>query len=562
MYAISKKLVLSFLLTSTLILVYAQSKKDIRQYNYGKELFKKKYYAQSYVIFKKLADTQPANSMTPYALYLSALSSYHNGNIHSAMQLLYHLIANYADWDQRNEAFYTLALAAYQNKEFADSYGYMEELNKDLLKEKNTLKQVLVKYLNLRQLKNLYSTDQTDPIVSRTLFGILESDQNARNSNPNLYMRLKKQYAPEAEFKDIYKKKYNIAVLLPFFTDEIDPSKPASYQVVLDLYQGIKMARDTLVKQGIALQIFAFDTEKTPEKTKIILSDPAMTKMDMIIGPLYMNTISETNAFAANYQKPIINPLSRNVKILASNKNTYLLFPSYRTQGKVAADFAIDSLQSNTAKIIYGLAATDKITALSFKERFEQRGKHVALFHEFDNGKTAFNELLTNLGSPQKDTLTSVFISTSNAVTASNAFSILKNLQNPSPVIAMGEWLNFRQITYEQLEEESIYLIYPDYVNRNSEAFKTFTKAYIRRQKTIPSIYSMSGYETMYYFGKMLAKYGIGFQKLIKNENYHRGLLFSGFNYQNSRDNQVVPIVKFINGDLKTVNQSQFRLSD
>jgi hypothetical protein len=58
----------------------------------------------------------------------------------------------------------------------------------------------------------------------------------------------------------------------------------------------------------------------------------------------------------------------------------------------------------------------------------------------------------------------------------------------------------------------------------------------------------------MYYFGKILSKYGINFQNAIKQTDYDKGKMMIGFDFKDSNDNQCVAITKFKEGVLEIVN--------
>jgi hypothetical protein len=65
---------------------------------------------------------------------------------------------------------------------------------------------------------------------------------------------------------------YSISVLFPFVVNTLDPTPNRKRnQFVLDLYEGMKLAADTLAKQGIKLSLRAYDTERNIEKLKKIL---------------------------------------------------------------------------------------------------------------------------------------------------------------------------------------------------------------------------------------------------------------------------------------------------
>ena len=70
----------------------------------------------------------------------------------------------------------------------------------------------------------------------------------------------------------------------------------------------------------------------------------------------------------------------------------------------------------------------------------------------------------------------------------------------------------------------------------------------------LPTQYSYDGYETMWFFGEQLIKFGNYFQYGLYNEGFQKGHLYFGFDYTNANDNQVVPIMKMQDLELRMLN--------
>ena len=127
---------------------------------------------------------------------------------------------------------------------------------------------------DVETLKMMYEEYPKDDAVARPLATLLAKDvANAEDKAllENLVSKFnfkRTDFIPEAPptyFKDVY----SISVLLPFMVNTLDPSPaPKRNQSVLDLYEGMKQAVDTLGKQGIKLSLRAYDTEWKGRKLK------------------------------------------------------------------------------------------------------------------------------------------------------------------------------------------------------------------------------------------------------------------------------------------------------
>jgi LysM repeat protein len=97
----------------------------------------------------------------------------------------------------------------------------------------------------------------------------------------------------------MYDEEYSIAVMIPFYLDEVDSIKvyddseimpPDFYKSFrfLPFYQGLLMALDSLEKHGLKAKVYVFDITSDTNKTNRILEDTAMKNLDMIIGLIYL----------------------------------------------------------------------------------------------------------------------------------------------------------------------------------------------------------------------------------------------------------------------------------
>lgn len=133
---------------------------------------------------------------------------------------------------------------------------------------------------------------------------------------------------------------FQLAIMLPFqyernveFMKEFkEDQKPKLYRetkTFIELYQGIKMAVDSIVKLGLNIQLFVYDTNADTNEIKKIIQKPESKYFDLVIGPGYTSTF----VFASKYFKklgiPMISPLSENKKVIENNPFAIKIVPSY-----------------------------------------------------------------------------------------------------------------------------------------------------------------------------------------------------------------------------------------
>ena len=69
-----------------------------------------------------------------------------------------------------------------------------------------------------------------------------------------------------------------------------------------------------------------------------------------------------------------------------------------------------------------------------------------------------------------------------------------------------------------------------------------------------PNKYHYAGYELMHLVGTMMKKFGVYFQAGMMNIDFIPGVLIQGFNYQNSNDNAVIPLVELKDSEFQIIN--------
>ncbi len=264
----------------------------------------------------------------------------------------------------------------------------------------------------------------------------------------------------------------------------------------------------------------------------------------------------------------MVNPLSYTPELIEGNRNTYLFEPSYYTQAKAVADYSFDSLNANKAYIIYGDSRKDSTLAFAYKRKVEQKGGKIMVFEKVSAGKNTFNRinsLLKPIASkparlkegeefkkPEGDTTAHIFVASSELAVAGSVISVLKTAMVDIPLFIDKDWLKFDQIDMNDFMDRSVFFIYTDYISPLKS--KEFITKYINTTNLLPSEYAYVGYESLYFFGKTLHKYGVNFESQLKKERFREGKVMIGQNYYGSNDNQLVPLLRFVNNRLEIVN--------
>ena len=310
------------------------------------------------------------------------------------------------------------------------------------------------------------------------------------------------------------------------------------------------MARDSLAKQNILLNLFSYEAPADTNKVKELLNLPEMASMDLIIGPVYKSASKIISRFANQNQIIAINPLSDDISLVKNNPYLYLFRASIATQARKSATFAYDNFPVKTALVVYSNSEDHILFANMYKAEYEKRGGKVTLMKPISptsaGGGTYAGMDFSSIGH--------LVVASNNPSVAYNTVSNLERLPNKIPLLTYGSWLEMTQLSLKQLDDQEVYFLYPWFIDSTQEPVKSFKKKYVARFHVPPSEYVHAGFDLMYYFGHVLARHGSRFNTSLNSEGTISGVFLQGIGYAGEHDNQYVPILKLDNLQLNVVN--------
>ncbi|GJM30228.1 MAG: hypothetical protein DHS20C17_28630 [Cyclobacteriaceae bacterium] len=540
--------------------------------------------------FKQL--TTYSNNFTEYATFFYALSSYYSGKTEIAKNILLQLTRKFPNWVNNHEAYYWLGKIYFEKGDYALALEQLSRIKKgDISTDVSNLKLFHLSNASVDELQNLYQQYQQDAEVGESLARAIGQQPLNSEQLDQLQQLVDRFNLPSEEITNqfvgqtVKKDRYKVAVCFPFLTNELnqDPRLNTN-QWVLDLYQGIQLANESLNDNNVKIDLYAYDTERDSAKMAKILSLDEIKSMDLLIGPLYPGPSKLAYAFAFDEKVNILNPLSSNTEIISSNPYSFLFNPADDTQARVAGEFMKDHIDpEKKSLIIYGSRPGDSIAAFQYAETLIDQGIDVIMMDQIptvDSEQVAkfvsdhLYQIFTPLSDdpvllaektgvdeerqeqafiPRSD-LGHVFIASTNELIVANVIGTLDNIGAEITVMSNDRWLQSRYADFQQLERLKVYMLAPGFLDYQSDNFKNFQRKYRRRFGSIPNNYSFIGYDLMLFFGKQLYEGGTYFQNDLRENEFYPGYLFQGFSYMESNDNAHVPIIRFENGVLKQVN--------
>lgn len=174
---------------------------------------------------------------------------------------------------------------------------------------------------------------------------------------------------PASEFEHCYNSElnksntYNIALMLPMFLEEMDSinfenevdfamlSELVSFRFI-NFYAGFSMAIDSMIMQGMKLNLFVYDVDNDISKAEKVLSSSELSSMDLIVGPFFLNPFKKVADFAKTYHIPIVNPLSLRTEIINNNPYVFKIKPSDEEQLDILVEYMVNAYPSSNIVLL------------------------------------------------------------------------------------------------------------------------------------------------------------------------------------------------------------------
>lgn len=584
-----------FLLTLSIIFlsfsaVHAQAQSNYQQqYLAAKADLRVGNYQKAKVGFGKILELTEQNPFALYASYFYAIAAYQVGDTSSALQQLRRVWLTHDQWAKRDDLALWYGKILLENGQLLKGIQVLNQIqNPKLLDLKDAIKsQGIQQYDSVAVLKEALELNPYDTVLAMHLAKKINSLPIVDRPIA-LQEFLVESFKLDRELigvvnKDVsqMKETYNVAVMMPFMAKDLSTAKGnKGNQFVLDLYQGIQVAADELNKKGgKQIKLFAFDTKRDSGTTARILSSGDLLEMDLIIGPLYPEPAILMKEYSKEHKINMVNPLSTNSTVIGDNPYSFLLKSTAETRARKAADFAHYQYKNKVATIFYGKSEQDSIFAYSYKKYLEADSFRINWIAPVKSATASAEVLRTLTGVFDTDTLNygKVYISNTRKAKVNdgdsllmsrdsighilvaseddkllifNVLSAIETRRDSVPLIGMESWVDFDQISFEQLERLGVTLVGQNFFDFDSEKLSAFKLNYKDRFNKLPTQFSYGGYEAMRFFGQQLFNYGNYFQYGLYDQGLKEGYLYSGFDYTKANDNQFVPILKLIDLDL------------
>ena len=111
----------------------------------------------------------------------------------------------------------------------------------------------------------------------------------------------------------------NVALILPFMLETKTPSVSSDQSKMVEYYEGFLLAIDSLKHAGVSINLYVFDSGDAKTSIAPLLENEAMSRMDIIFGPMHASHIAAAATFAKQHSIPLVLPFARDVDQVYEN---------------------------------------------------------------------------------------------------------------------------------------------------------------------------------------------------------------------------------------------------
>ncbi len=545
------------------------------QYANAKGLFKDGKYNLAMESFKPLISYDQKNKYAEYASFYYALSAYRQGYNAVAKDMFNQIKKLYPNWEKINEVNFWLGKIHLENKDYFQGLKFLTSVqdkgfDKDIQSIKSTY---LANVKDVETLRMMNEEYPSDPTIARLFAAELsksadEGDRKVLEQLIDKFKFKKTDFIAETP-KSVMKEKYAVSLLLPFMLSNLEPTPGKKRtQVILDFYEGIKMAVDTLQSQNVNISLRAYDTERSAEKIKKILETQELKYTDLIVGPFFPEENKVVQEFSQANGINIIHPFSNNSEIIASNSFGFLFQPSSETIGKKSAEFLASHDREKHCMVFYGTGKKDSVMATNFIQTAKEKGIEILHVERVSNRDTKrVREILATPiefdefkypkeFSLKKDSISSVFVATDDPLIYTKVVGAIEARNDSTIVMGSENWLDDNAIDLDKYENLGIVMAAPNFVaTTRNPGYKLFEQKFMKVHGRPASSAAMRGYEFMLFIGNQLKKNGVYFQQGLQSSGILPGYIGQGFDYRFGHDNGLVPFIAFQKGQLTLIEK-------
>ena len=351
-------------------------------------------------------------------------------------------------------------------KKTIDSSGFNPDaIVKHKVLEGETLYSISKRYMiPLKELYN-YNDFRRTGIAKGDLINVPVVDENGKKVEVR---QVSEVSLIEIDSNYLHERKdnYNIAILLPFFLDELNNDTVPNRDFIkmvsnlsTDFLMGLELSLDTLEILGVSASFNVYDTKNDSNQVAHILDSLLKHNVDLIIGPFFSDRITEVASWCYEYKIKMICPVSTNISVLKGNPYVDVAISSDYTLMEGLAKYTLNRNNKEKVILIKPKNESDKLLYDHFRESYLSN-----IVNENQNLiEASLSDYKLHIPNSGKSIL--VFPSTDEGVSLkfiSDLMSYTDNRGSNITIFGTKEWLNYENMKGSYLNKFNVHMASPN----------------------------------------------------------------------------------------------------
>ncbi len=350
-------------------------------------------------------------------------------------------------------------------------------------------------------------------------------------------------------------RKSSVALLLPFHLDKIDLKTAERKSIeqadlAIEFYHGFKLALDSLAAGGDNFKLQVFDSQEEELQIVNLARAGSVMNNDLIVGPIFPESIKTFSEFANLGDKVQVSPLAASPASLFKNQRLVSLTNSIDQHAWKMADYINRNYKPNRVNVVLinTRSTENEKFAAPFKKMLGDLASNQFFISERPNAIS-----LENFLSATKLNLV-IIVPDNRDFLLPTIDRLYKESKTGKKIEVFGHpnWARAQFLDSEKMQWLNTHITSSYYVDYSSARVKNFVARYRDDYGFDPTEYSFKGFDTGFFFGKLLTRFGADYAKHITDENYNG--LHNDFRFVQD------PESGFLNTDLMMLKYQGFEL--
>ncbi len=345
-----------------------------------------------------------------------------------------------------------------------------------------------------------------------------------------------------------------VSLLLPFKLNSVNLKIATKAEVeksamAIDFYQGFKLGMDSAAASGLNFKLKVYDIRDNNSQIEGLMQNGGLLSSNLIVGPIFPEGLKHIRAYSIAKNIAIVSPLAATHPKEFNNPNMISMISNVDLHAEKIEDYIVKKYTpEQTVVVLINPGNADDEMMASPLRKFFQDPKRPLFFQEFASVFTMELKLIKN-----KKYV--ILLSSSNKKFVISTIDKLIKLKNAGLSIDLyghPDWIK-QSYSIDKLQALNTVVSSSYKIDYSRKEVAQFIRKYRSVFHFEPSEYAFKGFDSGYYFGKLLTDHGKNYQQFLTKEKY-KGL-------QNNFVFQYDPKQGYINTSVMLLKYHNFALN-